>query len=148
MKKIEEVIKAYVICMSYSNDDDDCKGCPYAENGEPKCYGADKKDALYYLKEYKKVIDVMHEHGIGSVWGITLPDPEKVEGKPDIDGCANMPLTWEELKQMDGKPIWISDFGWDIADGVGDDTMNTAFGITYKRVNMNIEWQAYRKEKE
>ena len=53
MKTLDEVIKAYEICMSCTDDDDDCKGCPYADDGEPKCYGADKKDALHYLKAFR-----------------------------------------------------------------------------------------------
>lgn len=92
-------------------------------------------EALHYLKQFRKIVE--------------LDEGESAEvTQVSIITKPNLPLTWDELKQMDGKPIWISDFGWDIADGVGDDTLNTAFGISYKRVNMNTEWQAYRKEKE
>lgn len=142
MKRIEEVVKALDTCISNVRCVDIC---PYFKDG---CIDYEmEKDALHYLKEYQTIADACHKHGIGSIWGTMLPDPEKVEGKPDIDGCANMPLTWEELKQMDGKPIWISDFGWDIADGVASDSLHTAFGISYKRADMGVEWQAYRKER-
>ena len=51
MKTLNEVIKAYEICMS---DGDECNDCPYTdEMGEPKCWGVDKADALHYLREYR-----------------------------------------------------------------------------------------------
>jgi len=57
MKTLDEVIKAYEICMT-DNDDDSCKGCPYSDkSGEAFCYGKDREDALYHLKEYKKLLE-------------------------------------------------------------------------------------------
>ena len=55
MKTLNEVIKAYEICMSDESKTTNCKGCPYAdETGDPLCFGEDKEDALHYLKEYRK----------------------------------------------------------------------------------------------
>lgn len=49
-------------------------------------------DALHYLKEYKKFDETM----------CALPDYYKWLHSED-----NPPLSWDELKQMGGKPVWI-----------------------------------------
>lgn len=160
MKTLDEVIKSLEWCIDDSHDD--CEGCPYDTGEVTDCHERNI-DALHYLKAYRKVTDVLHKHGFGSVWGITLPNPERVEGKPDIDGSMNQPLTWDELKQMEGKPVWaeekysfsnewhgrwevicsVWDYEWD------DDPYLSMTDEEYRHKNdMGKTWQAYRKEKE
>ena len=66
----------------------------------------------------------------------------------------NPPLTWDELKQMEEKPVWIQegDHGyWIIIDNFsitsyGYHWLNSVEGCLEKEY-MGISWQAYRKEK-
>ena len=48
MKTLDEVIKAYELCLDKYIK---CNECPYHERG---CPDARKADALHYLKEYRK----------------------------------------------------------------------------------------------
>ena len=110
-------------------------------------------DALRYLKQYQEVTEVLHKHGFGSVWGITLPNPEKVEGKPDIDESMNQPLTWEELSAMKGKPVWMEfesgEKYWTVIYSVGqmrDGTWMMSDKNEFYTGN-GKNWKAYRKER-
>ena len=47
-------------------------------------------DALHYLKEYRKIEDEYEE--LKDWWA--------------EEHAENVPLSWDELKQMDGKPVW------------------------------------------
>lgn len=69
-----------------------------------------ERESLRYLEQYQKVTDILHEHGIVSVWGIVLPGPEKVKGKPNFRDIDNSPLSWDELCRIDmiGEPVWNS----------------------------------------
>lgn len=117
-----------------------CATCP-SENKTSKCrlYS----DMLYYLKEYKKLdsLDVM-----------TFTDD-------------NLPLTWEELKQMEGKPVWMEynihlknkecqDMSktWDIIDHFGTFMDNPVFftekGFLFEKEKQGVQWQAYREERD
>ena len=73
----------------------------------------------------------------------------------------NPPLTWDELKQMEGKPVWVE--GSAFADGfwiipnyfgkTGDSEYFFAEGNQFWKENMGdmdngLSWQAYRKERE
>ena len=136
MKTLNEVIKAHEICMSYPDDENDyCKGCPYAEDGEPKCYGADKEDALHYLKEYKAELDTT----------AALPDYYELVNFW-AEQQANPALTWSELQKMEDKPVWVEESAenglwwtyWVIWQGDNAVLPKEKYGT---------EWQAYRKER-
>lgn len=73
------------------NDDDGtsggCEGCPY----DPDCESYKKWDeALHYLKQLQKIEDEYEE--LKDWWA--------------EEHAENVPLSWDELKQMDGKPVW------------------------------------------
>lgn len=149
MKTLDEVIKAVENCDSAI---DDCAHCAYfsedCENLRPL-----RADALQYLKQYQEVTSTLHKHGIGSVWGITLPNPEKVEGKLDIDGSVNQPLTWGELSVMKGKPIWMEfkngDKFWIVINNVGR-LQDGTWMLTDKTefyTDRGKDWNAYRRER-
>ena len=57
----------------------------------------DLRDALHYLKEYKK--DRENPDG----------DHQQLEKARALlqEFFANPPLTWDELKTMEGKPVWV-----------------------------------------
>ena len=59
MKTLDEGIKAMDMCIN-DNDAQNCLGCPYADSdGEAACYGDDREDALYYLKEYRTILPLI-----------------------------------------------------------------------------------------
>ena len=146
MKTLNEVIKAYEYCVD--NKYMDCRGCPYEnkEYGEAACCDDDKKDALHYLK----ILQAMEKRTAEQL------EELKEEFRP------NDPLTWSELKQMEGKPVWVeynlhlSDKDartrsrmWIIVQKImpwrqDDELITVGFG----KKEMGKTWQAYRKERE
>ena len=70
----------------------------------------------------------------------------------------NPPLTWDELKGMEGKPIWIELLGnghwkgWDVVGGFTDDdfgaSMVTVRMDDYYKSDLGKTWNAYRRERE
>ena len=143
MKTLDEVIKAYEYCID--NNYRDCRGCPYGcEDGESDCANAEEKtDALHYLKEYQKIEDEYEE--LKDWWA--------------EEHAENVPLTWSDLQEMTGKPVWIELYSVDRkAWGLNDGTFIDAFGndcITFKvlhdlwhfsKKGIGKDWQAYRKE--
>lgn len=130
MRTLDEVIKAWSICFS-DNSRSDCTGCPYAdEDGDAACFNHDREDALHYLKEFQ---------GLSKMWN------DKLDKDQD-----NSALTWEQLKQMEGKPVYIvEDYGrnhWEIVDGVHDEDVSFGYFSLDKDV-FGTEWKAYRKER-
>ena len=94
-------------------------------------------DALSYLKEYKE---------LSKMWNDRL-DKEN----------SNSALTWEQLKQMEGKPVWTEDVihekgEWLLIHIVkGDDVWYVdkwADKQMFNRDGYGRLWQAYRKERE
>lgn len=133
MKTLGEVIKAYEYCIN--NNYRDCRGCPYGcEDGESGCTNAEEKnDALHYLKEYRK---------LDSLDAVAL-------AKDD-----NPLLSWDELKTMEGKPVWvecvakrwivIADFREDVN---GAEYFEVTDGGRFLAKTQGDLWQAYRKER-
>jgi len=98
-------------------------------------------DALHYLKVLQK-----------------MQKAQPLE-KSEWDKLYNQPLTWQELKGMEGKPVWVEytyqgewrpDKGeWIIINLMGDDDLidQTGEGLFPKSL-YGKTWQAYRKELE
>ena len=101
-------------------------------------------DALQWLKGYKAHIEL-----------------DKLRDKCEAE---NEPLSWDELKLMEGKPVWIEgDHGciwnqkaWSLIrlDPENDDIViciNTDNGVHYEfaigQEDYGTDWQAYRKER-
>jgi hypothetical protein len=96
-------------------------------------------DALNYLKEFQ---------GLLNMWNDKL-DKEQ----------ANQPLTWDELKTMEDKPVWI-EYGsdedtalkrWCLVQIVLDEYISLATTAIFFRAEKSKQgktWQAYRKERE
>ena len=128
MKTLDEVIKAQERCGTYPN----CHFC-FLHSG-PMCEWI--RDALQWLKGYKAHIELDRLR-------------DKCEAKND-------PLTWEELKSMEGKPVWVEDDfykkgEWLLIQMVeGNDIWYVdrwAQKDKFYRDNFGRLWQAYRKER-
>ena len=142
MKTLNEVIKAFECCENgepYSN----CEECSYIGIGS--CCLERENDALHYLKNMKNLeedYDILYN----KYW------------REFNQQQANPPLTWEELQQMEGKPIWV-EVKYHNPDAIykywtivkyfdsheGEDLIFTGTGF-YHRSLLGTGWQAYRKE--
>lgn len=109
MKTIDDVLKAYDICINEKSCDD----CPYTEHnteGKWACSlcGDCTRDTVYYLQQYKKTKELLFD-GLKR-----LEESEKyfIERRAYYEQAienfnSNNPLAWDELKQMIGKPVWF-----------------------------------------
>ena len=147
MKTIDEVIKAFEQCK-----DDKCYGCAYHEKVHANsCIAKRDSDALIFLNAYQ--------------WQMTNPDGDHLQ----LEKCRarlsdfyrNDPLSWEELRQMAGKPIWVegshgpalSYKGWALIsfDRQGNDMKCQLYNSAEFWIgeeDYGTDWQAYRKERE
>lgn len=140
MKTLDEVIHALEVCTSgyCSNHDGDC---PYL--GHYKCNeGQRNLDAFHYLKVLKDILDPLkvkkNTHEITcprcqSKIAILLPE-------------SNEPLTWDELQEMEGKPVWIE--GPLLTEGPHWIILGATHLYEGKKVGYGKTWKAYRKERE
>ena len=104
----------------------------------------DFRDALNYLKEYRK---------LDSLDAVAFSEDD------------NDPLTWDELKTMEGKPVWIEMLSHDIWEDpahrvdsewwvIGEIRKDDIIAATYLdemelcEEDIGVIWQAYRKERE
>lgn len=129
MKMLDEVIKAFE-CCDHGEPDSNCKECSYDFLGA--CCRVREEDALTYLRGYREVL------------------PEYAQMK--ADAALNTPLTWDELKTMEGKPVWVAVDGkerWRIIREVSSEHLILESGLPLHRCWMNHPdgWQAYRKER-
>lgn len=161
MKTIDEVIKAYEYCI----DDNyrDCRGYPYGcEDGESGCSNAEeKKDALHYLKQYQSSKDELNSTRLAYLDILT----DYVALKQYwAEQQENPPLTWDELKGMVGKPVWV-EYNFRIDDKDFRDKSKrwcivrefkpwrnteiiiTENGFVLSKNEQIKDWQAYRKER-
>ena len=142
MKTLDEVIKAFEICIGYYCSNAEHDVCPYFGESDMGCMKEPEKDALHYLKEYRTT------------------QTAYIKAMADLED--NPPLTWDELKQMEGKPVWVEltyEEGhyehWGIISGfpkVGYEFMTLkgfhaidSFSVMEKEQGRT--WQAYRKER-
>ena len=118
----------------------------------PECFYDDEvtRDALHYLKEYQRYQNTPSRNGY-----MALVDYFEESQK-------NEPLTWDELKKMKGKPVWIEDHNdddepynrWYIVERFikeQDDEYALLNDLYFSRKYFNDKtdgWQAYRKERE
>lgn len=143
MKTLDEVIKANE-CCDHGEPDSRCEDCPY--NGIGACCAERESDALHYLKEYKKYNDTM----------CALPDYYEWIHSED-----NPPLTWDELRTMEGRPVWVEILSDEIDLSsrwmmVARETKAHSLPLAYTddighwiyghEDKLGKTWQAYRKE--
>lgn len=150
MKTLDEVIEAIGFCKSGNLSK--CKDCPYIGTCELD-YAVLSDDVLHYLREYRD----KHEE---------MLQMEEALGYCEMS--ENRPLTWDELRTMEGKPVWVeiweatdSDFvqyrwgngAWyivkDFVSGaLAEYCQLTPNRRTWIKQSYGEEWQAYRKERE
>lgn len=156
MTTLDDVIEAMERCSIPHYFD--CHGCPYEDDdAEVGCRSDDRDaDVLYYLRELAHYLAELDN-----------PDGEHqqlIKCQALLhDFYRNDPLTWDELRQMEGKPVWVEgDHGciwgqkaWSLIrlDPENDDIViciNTDNGVHYEfaigQEDYGIDWQAYRKE--
>lgn len=105
----------------------------------------DFRDGLHYLRQYQKDKQIYS-------YDIARRNLEVAE--------RNDPLSWDELKQMEGKPVFVEEryrngdlksSGWWLIDFWNDDQicLRDQGGNSWNehRSNYGRDWQAYRKEK-
>ena len=146
MKTLDEVIKAMENC--YGPDAECCDKCQYTKKNSAgsiclKCNLED--DALIYLKAYQ--------------WQMTNPDGDHLQ----LEKCRallsdfyqNEPLSWDELRTMEGKPVWVECENffcsqWVILTNVYDEKamfIGDRIVDSELKEEMGDVWQAYRKER-
>ena len=103
-------------------------------------------DILQYLKEYRE-------------------RQENLDQFETYQFEQTRPLTWSELRQMEGNPVWLESHGditkftgWVIVSNFHHDMVHFIFShydgefLTYEmtvpKEQMGTEWQAYRKERD
>ena len=138
MKTIDEVIKANE-CCDHGETDSRCEDCPY--NGIGACCAEREFDALNYLKEYKRISARLEKIALGNI-------------TETLEKFDNPPLTWDELRTMEGKPVWVeADYfekGWLLVDASLADIWVTGYDCAEHQLReeaIGISWQAYRKER-
>ncbi len=95
MKTLDEVIVALEVCTSGYCSHPKHGDCPYL-NERYDCDTRQRKlDALHYLKEYQRYQNTPSRNG-----HMALVDYFEESQK-------NEPLTWQELKSMEGMPVWV-----------------------------------------
>lgn len=141
MKTLDEIIKsveAYVKLF----EEKGCFDCHYCEDDCVKsCF---LQDELHYLKEYKDLKSAMDWH----------KEMEEIRRS-----LTNDPLTWDELKAMKGKPVWVEDNidepedltkYWAIYRRI-EKAQETEYALLcdlyYDKAEYGKSWQAYRKER-
>lgn len=137
MNTLDEVIKVFETGMLFSDK-------PFDE-----AFREFNSDALHYLKEYKNT-DEKYKKAIAHVTEV-VDYYEKMVA--DYQAVNNPPLTWDELKSMVGKPVWVNCAAkrWIvIADfrenGNGAEYFEATDGGLFSAKTQSDLWQAYRKE--
>lgn len=167
MKPLDEVIKGMECCYIHQ-EEPNCSECPYKCKEKYGLCGDQKLDALHYLKEYrdrKETLRNWTEKAISEQQNlsdaITFMQAYR-DDKDDLTALRaywkeqheNNALTWEELKQMEGKPVWVEigdgSRGWVIIRKITDTGIVSGsdgfIGIA-TAYGMDTTWQAYRKER-
>lgn len=142
MKTLDEVIDNFEKACDLERRCEGCSGCLGQEYGCPNDGAESVPDALKYLKKLKRVEAKIEKIALGNI--------EDTLSKMD-----NPPLTWDELRQMEGKPVWVEcDYffrpQWVILTNVCDEKAmfvgDRIFDSELKE-EMGDVWQAYRKER-
>ena len=139
MRTLDEVIKAYE--YTYEND-------PIAWT-----YGV---DALHYLKKYRDNLEARNDQV--ERYQKAAKDCEEILTdyvalkQYWAEQQENPSLTWDELRQMEGKPVWVVADGkerWRIIREVSSEHLILESGLPLHRCWLNHPdgWQAYRKER-
>ena len=117
-------------------------------------------DALHYLKEYRSDMKLWESDQKGfEAWIEQYKEARDKHQQAVIDMAKNPPLSWEELKAMEGKPVWVEQMesgevygSWFLIQSpivLGGVYMVSRYReriLLYEK-EMGTVWQAYRKER-
>lgn len=150
MMTLDEVIDNFEKACDLERRCENCSGCLGQENGCPNDGAECVPDALYYLKELRHILD-------NTVWVESTKEENGYWKLPTLPETGNDPLTWDELKGMEGKPVWATfdneNGTWYIAKVYDDEVVLYEWGQEFGvRISGTWDytpkrWQAYRKEK-
>ena len=142
MKTLNEVIDN----LEYTNFDDD----GFAIN----LHCNEIVDVLNYLKEYRSIWESDRKHY--EDWIEQYKDSRNKHQQAVKEMLKNPPLTWDELKEMEGKPVWMERPEWKewlIVSEIDNDKCEIYLRDKWGNgVSVNVRnpgyWRAYRKERE
>ena len=156
MKTLDEVIDSITKQSALEIRD---QRCP-----EKDRFWADRDtytDALYYLKEYrseKQIWESDRKHY--EDWIEQYKEARDKHQQAVKEMLKNPPLTWDELKQMEGNPVFVEECcrngdlksaGWWLIDYWNDDQIclrdQGGNPWTVHRTSLDRDWNAYRKER-
>ena len=147
MKTLDEVIKANE-CCDHGEPDSRCEDCPY--NGVGACCAERESDVLHYLKTIETTENLYHD---------AVNELSKWKDEDWKDQC--LPLTWDELRTMEGRPVWVEILSDEIDLSsrwmmVARETKAHSLPLAYTddighwiyghEDKLGKTWQAYRKE--
>ena len=156
MKTLDEVIKVFEMRCCQG-----CDECPYYPDDCLSYLDEPLSDALHYLKEYRSEKAMWEADRKGYLnWIEQYKEAREKHQQAVIELKKNPPLTWDELKQMEGKPVWVEEryrngdlksSGWWLIDFGNNDQVcirDQGGNAWYAyRVSYGRDWQAYRKER-
>lgn len=126
------------------------------------------REALHYLKEYRSKQDTIAEqlaelkqkNDHVCEMAITVCKEYERLCKRLAEEYRNDPLSWDELKAMEGKPVWVEEkyrngglksYSWWLIDYLNDDQicLRDQGGNPWfiYQAGMGWAWKAYRKER-
>lgn len=152
MKTLDEVIKALSICGRHP----DCEDCPYENVSYPTEIGNTCKDVMHYdAFHYLKTIETTE-----NLYHDAVNELSKWKDEDWKD--RYLPLTWDELQLMEGKPVWVEILSDEIDLSsrwmmVAQETKAHSLPLAYTddighwiyghEDKLGKSWQAYRKER-
>ena len=170
MKTLTEVIEDAERCLLPFPGD--CLNCPHFDSADDDLgYDCQKKilrDAVGYLREYqaregsltnaRKIIEETYQNVRNDQKKLkaeieryqeAVANCNSVETKYTLmvkEALRNDPLSWDELLQMEGKPVWVE-------ESAGNGLWWTYWVIwqdenaVLPKEKFGTDWQAYRKER-
>ena len=170
MKTLDEVIKMAEHCWA-PMPDSICATCPSKQRPIDCSLHAAVLFHLYEYRSEKRIWETERKHY--EDWIEQYKDARDKHQQAVIEMLKNPPLTWDELKGMEGKPVWVEEYWMPSEDeeGVTEDSepdcdkywaiMNIGpykihvigencdqFLYAYENGNATAhQWQAYRKER-
>ena len=114
------------------------------------------RDALHYLKEYRSEKAMWEADRKGYLnWIEQYKEAREKHQQAVIELKKNPPLTWDELRTMEGKPVWVEHHlfkGWRLIGWQGNDHMMNLVGPYSEQLPLfadgcGCDWQVYRKER-
>lgn len=145
MKTLNEATTVLEECFLKNRKEWCIENCPYLQNNEQTCRKDVLVDVLHYLKEYR-------DHMKNEI----IELQEEVKKQKEMIEFLEKPLTWDELRTMEGKPVWVEQCngdtkGWLLILRTNYDVINctTKHGNSFYLYKSwyGEKWQAYRKER-